>query len=139
MRLAHRVAFELWHGREPGKGKHVMHLCHETLCCNPCHLKEGTPKENEEMKVAAGRQARGERHGVYTKPERVARGPEMQRNRNHARGERNGASKLTEGEVREIRRLYAEGISQRELGRRYGVSHPAIGMIVRREKWSWVT
>jgi DNA-binding MarR family transcriptional regulator len=55
------------------------------------------------------------------------------------KGEKQGASKLTETQVREIRTLYANGgISQRELGVKYGVSQPAIGKLITGENWSHI-
>ena len=50
-----------------------------------------------------------------------------------------GRAKLTEDDVREIRRLYAMGcISQRGLARRFMVSQRTICQIVRRELWKHV-
>lgn len=54
-------------------------------------------------------------------------------------GEANGQAKLTAVSVRQIRRLYAEGgVTQCELGRRYGVSHATISRIFHRKKWAHV-
>jgi hypothetical protein len=51
-------------------------------------------------------------------------------------GTEHGSAKLTEGQVREIRRLWAEGsVSKAELGRRFGVSGCTAGMIVNRQVW----
>lgn len=56
-----------------------------------------------------------------------------------SKGNANGMAKLTEDNVREIRRLYATGnFTQRELALRFGVSHATIGRIVRREIWKHV-
>ena len=53
-----------------------------------------------------------------------------------ARGEKNGRAKLTEDDVREIRRLHAEGgSSQRFLAAKFGVSQPAIRKILKGETW----
>jgi ribosome-binding protein aMBF1 (putative translation factor) len=55
------------------------------------------------------------------------------------RGVANGRAKLCEDDVREIRALYAAGgWSQPQLARRFGVTHPLIGKIVRRELWKEV-
>lgn len=43
-RLAHRLAFALHHGREPGPI--LDHLCRVTRCVNPLHLEEVTAREN---------------------------------------------------------------------------------------------
>ena len=50
-KLAHRVIFELEKEPPPVKGSwlkpaHVMHLCGNSLCCNPEHLVAGTAKQN---------------------------------------------------------------------------------------------
>jgi len=60
----------------------------------------------------------------------------MRRLGRQARGEKNSHAKLTAADVAEIRRIYAAGgVSQPTLAKRYGVTHPMIGFIVRREAW----
>lgn len=54
---AHRIAFALGNGVEPGEG-HVCHTCDVPLCCNPSHLFLGDAKTNALDKVQKGR-ARG--------------------------------------------------------------------------------
>jgi len=51
----------------------------------------------------------------------------------HARGEKQGCAKLTWAQVRELRD--DSELSQRALGKIYGVSHHAIGSIKRRKTW----
>lgn len=76
------------------------------------NLRWDTPKENQRDRV---------KHGTHTE------------------GTRNGRAKLTEEQVREIRRLYAAGgISQSKLGKRYGVGQDIISGIVRRATWKCV-
>lgn len=55
-----------------------------------------------------------------------------------APGEAHGMAKLTWKAVREIRRWHAAGASQAALGREFGVSKSAIGLVVRRETWAEV-
>ena len=69
-----------------------------------------------------------------------------------ARGERNGGSRLTEAQVLEIRRLYAEGdatrrpcgrrksesVTQMDLALDYNVSQTVICSIVRRKSWTHI-
>jgi hypothetical protein len=43
---AHRLAWELASGVPIPKEKHVIHSCGEMRCCNPRHLRLGTPKDN---------------------------------------------------------------------------------------------
>lgn len=54
------------------------------------------------------------------------------------RGETHGMSKLTDDDVREIRRLAAKGIPQRVIAARFNMTHPNIGFIVRRATWAHV-
>lgn len=57
--------------------------------------------------------------------------------RGYARGERAGGSKLTETEVALVQRLYAAGgETTRTLGRRFGVSHTAISLLLRGATWN---
>lgn len=58
-----------------------------------------------------------------------------------AKGEQQGASKLTAAQVLEIRERYvpkSKGSSQRGLAKLYGVTQTTIGRIVRGEYWSHV-
>lgn len=56
----------------------------------------------------------------------------------HNKGERNHASKLSEENVREIRKQFAEGISAPKIGKTFGVSNPVIYGIVKRKFWRHV-
>jgi hypothetical protein len=60
-RWAHHIALELVGFIIPAEFLQVRHLCHTPPCCRPSHLKIGTPQEDADDKVSAGRQARGER------------------------------------------------------------------------------
>lgn len=52
---------------------------------------------------------------------------------------KNGASKLTKEKVIEIRRRYKnENISQKRLGKEYGVARRTIGDIVNKKTWRWL-
>lgn len=53
-------------------------------------------------------------------------------------GEANKASKLTEDDVREIRRLSVEGVSGVDLAVRFGVTKANISLINRRKAWTHV-
>jgi hypothetical protein len=110
MLLAHRVSWQLHNGLIP-EGMDVLHRCDNRPCVNPAHLFLGTGADNMADKVSKGRQY---------KP----------------RGETNAQAKLDVSKVGDIRTLYASGrYSQAELGRQFGVSQTAIGMIVRGETW----
>jgi hypothetical protein len=61
------------------------------------------------------------------------------RNGTFVRGSLHGQAKLTEDNVREIRRLYATGkFTQKELGLRFGVDQTTISLIVKRQTWQHV-
>jgi hypothetical protein len=107
----HVVAYRLAFGDPPPDKPCILHRCDNPPCCNPAHLWAGTKADNVADMIAKGRALRGTSHG-----------------------ELNGQAKLTQEAVREIRRL-APQVSQAELGRRFGVSHNAVGFILRRESW----
>ena len=103
---AHRVAWELHHGQEIPEGLLVCHTCDNPSCCNPAHLFLGTDADNSRDMMEKGRNRKNRFHHT----------------------------KLTEDQVREIRRLHAEGgWTQEQLGLRYGVHYTTIGNIVRRK------
>ena len=53
---AHRVACWLAHGPPKSKlANHARHLCHNPACCNPRHLRWGTPRQNAQDGVAPGK------------------------------------------------------------------------------------
>ena len=51
------------------------------------------------------------------------------------RGERCGAAKFKEPDILRIRRLYKQGMKQREIGAIYGIHQAAVSTIVRRINW----
>lgn len=74
---------------------------------------------------------------VVTQSENVRDGFKRGRPRpnNPSPGEKNGSAKLTEDQVRQIRRLRASGTSQREVAEQFGVSIPLVSLIHRRLVW----
>lgn len=109
---AHRLAWELTHGPIP-EGQDVLHTCDNPPCVRLDHLHLGNQQINVEEMVAKGRQARGER---------------------------SGRAKLTETQVREIRRLHAEeGLGARRLARRFGVIPTTITPILTGHTWAHLT
>jgi hypothetical protein len=122
---AHRVAYYLGYGVDPGKYL-VCHECDNPSCCNPKHLFLGTEADNSADCSRKGRHhpQTGAFHGSKTHPERWPR------------GERVGGSKLTAEQVRDIRALYAAGgVTQQMLGDRFGVKRETIGYIIRGDNW----
>lgn len=118
---AHRVSWELANNEKIPGNLFVCHSCDNKSCVNPDHLFLGTANDNMQDKVKKNRQARGS---------------QITKNRRTACGEKNGQSKLNRKKVEEIRKAYKSGeISQRQLAKRYKVSHILIGKVVRRELW----
>lgn len=112
-RYAHVVSWELNRGEKLPEDEVIRHaVCDTPLCVNAEHLLSGTHADNVADKVSRERQSRGGEHGL---------------------------AKLTEEQVREIRRAYATGAwSQRRLARRFQVTQPNIQSIVNRNSWTHI-
>ena len=112
---AHRIAWEMFYGPIP-PGIKVCHACDNPPCVRPDHLFLGTQADNLHDMLAKGRH--------FT--------PFGSREQ---RGEANLTAKLTEKSVREIRRLGAYGMFQKDIAARYGITLSNVGCILRRETW----
>jgi len=126
--LAHRLAWLITNGPIPRDGHNgicALHRCDTPACVNPHHLFIGTNADNvrDMLNKGRGNKARGDRHSSRTKPECVPR------------GESASNVKLTAADVLEIRRLYANGMSQSRLASLFGVTQAAISLIVLRRNW----
>lgn len=111
----HRYAYKLLVG-DVADNICVLHRCDNPSCVNPEHLFLGTQQDNIADMVSKNRQT-------------------------GAVGERNGNTKLTEDQVREVRRLYryksrTHGIYA--LAERFGVSDSTIHFIVQGKRWKHV-
>lgn len=114
-KYVHRLMFEL-SGQIIGEGLHLCHKCDNPACCNPAHLFQGTAKENLADMRAKGR----------WKPT-----PSL--------GEAHGCAKLTAVEVRLIRQLCEDKVSQYEIAKRFGISQSSVHAIKTRLNWASVT
>ena len=108
--LTHRFVFENLFGPIP-EGISILHSCDNPPCFNPMHLFSGTPLDNSTDMVAKDR---------------------------HACGIRNTQSKISEADVAEIRRLFASGVYQRIIGKRFGLAQCTISEIVHRKIWAHI-
>lgn len=63
----HRLVYQLYHYVQLLPSQHLLHSCHNRLCCSPIHLRVGSHAENMKDKVAAGRAFRpkGENNGRH--------------------------------------------------------------------------
>jgi hypothetical protein len=96
------------------KGMEVCHHCDNPPCCNvKAHLFLGTHADNLSDMSKKGRIPHGSTHH---------------------------RAKLTEQDVTNIRREYAEGdVSQAELSRRYGIQSSPMCKVIHRKSWRHVS
>lgn len=121
MVYAHRLSWELHNGPIPD-GLWVLHHCDNPPCVNPAHLFIGNQGDNMRDMFSKGRS------WVQRTPERAAK------------GERNGACKLTEEQVREVLRVRANGpINMAAHARRLGVTPRVVKLILTGEAWRHVS
>ena len=110
---AHRIAWRLWRGEIPD-GMVVMHTCDNPPCVDIHHLRVGTQADNMRDRDAKGRHV-------------------------SVKGESVNNAKLTEADVREIRRLYATGnYHQIDIAEIFLITQAAINHIVNRKNWRHV-
>lgn len=126
----HRLSYTLANGPIP-EGKLLRHTCDNPICCNPSHLIPGTTLQNYQDLVERGDPPlppllTGDEHWSHKHPERVRRGDKANR------------VKLTENEVRELRRLREDGMSYAQLGEKFSITPQGAFRIVKRLVWSHV-
>jgi DUF1365 family protein len=106
---AHRFAYRLCVGKIP-RDLLICHKCDVTLCCNPHHLFLGTADDNSKDMVSKNRQAR-------------------------LKGEAHGGARLSESEVRTIRKLRKQGYDLQSIAVMYRVSDVHVGKICLGTRW----
>lgn len=109
---AHRISWMIYNGSIPD-GMYVLHKCDNPPCSNPDHLFLGDAGDNRRDCRDKGRM-----------PIR--------------RGEKSNFCKLKEEQVKEIKKLLTDGLSQYEIGRKFNVSRGAICDIKRGRNWKHV-
>ncbi len=117
-RLAHRVSWVKYNSAIP-EDKQVNHRCHNESCVNPEHLYLGTQEDN-----------------VH---DAVEEGNFKDRENGDTHGEINGQSKLSEDDVRQIKKEYENTEKTYfQLADSFGISYAQVGRIVRGERWSHI-
>lgn len=71
--LAHRYSWEL-HGLEPLDSRPLDHICHNTMCVNPSHLRIVTPSQNSQNFAGAQRRNQTGERGVTVVEVKTKRG-----------------------------------------------------------------
>lgn len=120
------------------EGKFVCHHCDVRLCVRPDHLFVGTQKDNIGDAVAKGRMQSGEQHWTKRMPERIPHGADTGgvKGAPKRRGPLNGNAKLTDDDVREIRRLHASKTPLAEICARFGISKAQVSRIGTGKRWA---
>lgn len=121
----HKIVARAFLGPCP-PGMQVAHNDGTRTNANASNLRYATPAENQADRVAHGTDNFGDRNPARMRPERLAR------------GERNGASKLTGQAVRELRADHGRGLGQKRLARKYGVSQATVWDILAGKIWRHV-
>lgn len=113
---AHRITYKHFHGEIPN-GLFVCHECDVPSCCNPDHLFLGTNQDNVNDMMKKGRNSKPPRNP-------------------HVAGSKHPLSKLTDQQVKLIRKTYHElGCSQEELAKCYGVVRQTISKVVNNKRY----
>lgn len=111
---ASRLSYEIFVGPIP-EDLHVLHdpeICNNRRCINPKHLRCGTNYENVQDRFVSGTQPQGESHYI---------------------------SKITEDDVREIRRLYKEEhLRYVDIAIRFNIDFVTVHDAVKAKTWKHV-
>lgn len=108
---AHRAAYMVYKGQIP-KGMYVMHTCDVPGCVNPDHLLLGTPSDNNSDKIRKHRDA-------------FMKGTSSQ-------------LKLSQEDIKEIRRMSAAGVRNIDIAKKFNVSPSTTCDIKYGKRWSRV-
>ena len=110
--LAHRLSWVIHNGIDVPKGFVVMHICDNTPCVNPSHLRLGTQKDNV--------------RDAFQKKRMVG-----------SSGSKNGRSILLEKDIPKIRQLFNKK-TLAQIARDFGISPTTIWEIKNGRKWSHI-
>lgn len=117
--LVHRMAYCEHHGLkiEDIDGIVIRHKCDNPACIEPTHLQPGTVADNNRDKILRGR---------AVNPPKV-------------RGEAHSQARLSENQVREVKRLLALGLKSTKISEYLGVSRGCIRGIQTGANWKHIS
>lgn len=110
-RSVHRLVLHAWTGPPPPGKPECRHLDGEKTNNYADNLAWGTSAENSADQA---------RHGTTVK------------------GGRNGSAKLSDDDIRTIRRMVSLGLSQEAIARKFGVTRTAVGRVITGHNWGWL-
>lgn len=106
---AHIAAWFVINGEMPKSM--LMHSCNNPICCNIKHLSEGSAQKNMAQMVEDGRSMFGSKHHL---------------------------ARYTEVQVKEMRRLFSEGLGRADILKIYGGHKPTINHILAGRTWKYI-
>lgn len=109
---AHRLSWEWANNQKIPDGMVLIHLCDEPSCVKPSHLTIGTQINNIEDRVKKNRSARGQQ---------------------------NGKARLTEKDVKLIKKLRGRGMTESSIAELLEVSRSAVANVLHHRSWGWVS
>lgn len=118
--LATRYACAMANNSMPSREIYCLHSCDNPACCNPRHLRWGTPTDNVRDAMARKR---------HRNP------PPAKGNPNPPKGEKVWNQTLTEEKVREIWRLHLTGLTTFRIAELVGAKQHAVADVCRGRSW----
>lgn len=110
---AHRYSYYLYTGYFPSHDEYICHNCDNVYCVNPSHLFLGNQYDNMRDMVSKGRNF-------------------------DTKGINNGRCKVNELNVKEIRKLYSDGLSIRNISKIFDLGFTQTRRIINHESWAWL-
>jgi hypothetical protein len=121
---ANRVSYEIHFGEIPD-GLFVCHKCDNPACINPDHLFLGTNSDNMKDCSLKGR------IGFQKYPWII-----HLKKKHTSKGEKHSQAKLKEDQVVQMRRLFNDGMSIKNIAAIYKINPSHVGKIIRFKYWT---
>lgn len=121
--VASRIVCKIAHGEPPYEGAHALHSCDNPPCCNPKHLRWGTPKDNAADAIERGRNSPPPLNASYRRRDTQPKGGRVHN------------QSLDEAKVREIWRLHLAGMNTSRIAEVVGAKQHAVADVARGRSW----